>query len=132
MPALNQSQKTKSIKLINKDMANKYLKLFLILLVVAIIVPQIVLASWWNPFSWGIWNRIFHFNRAPVACTTDAKICPDGSSVGRQGPKCEFKDCPNVVGGDRDEHGCIGSAGYSWCEVKNKCLRVWEELCEVN
>lgn len=34
-----------------------------------------------------------------------------------------------VVGGDRDEHGCIGSAGYSWCEEKQKCLRVWEEEC---
>jgi len=37
----------------------------------------------------------------------------------------------NVVGSDRDAHGCIGSAGYSWCEVKNKCLRIWEEKCEV-
>jgi hypothetical protein len=36
----------------------------------------------------------------------------------------------NLLGGDRDEHGCIGSAGYSWCEVKQKCLRVWEEKCE--
>ncbi len=34
-----------------------------------------------------------------------------------------------IVGGDRDEHGCIGSAGYSWCEAKQKCLRVWEEQC---
>lgn len=38
----------------------------------------------------------------------------------------------NIVGGDKDEHGCISSAGYSWCEVKNKCLRVWEEKCETN
>ena len=30
----------------------------------------------------------------PVACTMDAKICPDGSSVGRSGPKCEFAPCP--------------------------------------
>jgi hypothetical protein len=37
-----------------------------------------------------------------------------------------------LVGGDRDIHGCIGSAGYSWCEIKNKCLRVWEEKCEIN
>lgn len=29
-----------------------------------------------------------------VACTMDAKICPDGSSVGRTGPKCEFAACP--------------------------------------
>jgi len=35
-----------------------------------------------------------------------------------------------LVGGDRDEHGCIGSAGYTWCEEKQKCLRVWEEECE--
>ena len=35
----------------------------------------------------------------------------------------------NIVGNDRDEHGCIGSAGYSWCEEKQKCLRVWEEPC---
>ncbi|MFA5936060.1 MAG: hypothetical protein WC787_04380 [Patescibacteria group bacterium] len=30
----------------------------------------------------------------PVACTMEAKICPDGSSVGRQGPNCEFAPCP--------------------------------------
>ncbi|MFH1685066.1 MAG: hypothetical protein ABH983_02055 [Candidatus Micrarchaeota archaeon] len=34
-----------------------------------------------------------------------------------------------LVGGDSDEHGCIGSAGYSWCEEKQKCLRSWEEPC---
>ena len=31
----------------------------------------------------------------PVACTTEAKICPDGSSVGRTGPTCEFAQCPD-------------------------------------
>lgn len=30
-----------------------------------------------------------------VACTMEAKICPDGSAVGRTGPKCEFEKCPN-------------------------------------
>lgn len=30
----------------------------------------------------------------PVMCTMDAKICPDGSAVGRQGPNCEFAACP--------------------------------------
>lgn len=29
-----------------------------------------------------------------VACTMDAKICPDGSAVGRSGPNCEFAPCP--------------------------------------
>lgn len=31
-----------------------------------------------------------------VACTEEAKICPDGSAVGRSGPNCEFPDCPDV------------------------------------
>ena len=29
-----------------------------------------------------------------VACTEEAKVCPDGSSVGREGPNCEFAACP--------------------------------------
>lgn len=29
-----------------------------------------------------------------VACAQDAKICPDGSSVGRVPPFCEFAPCP--------------------------------------
>jgi hypothetical protein len=35
---------------------------------------------------------------APVACTLEAKVCPDGSSVGRSGPDCAFTACayPNV------------------------------------
>ncbi len=35
-----------------------------------------------------------------------------------------------IIGGDTDEGGCLIGAGYSWCEVKQKCLRVWEEPCE--
>ena len=33
---------------------------------------------------------------------------------------------PALVGGDRDEHGCIGSAGYSWDAENAKCVRPWE------
>lgn len=29
-----------------------------------------------------------------VACTMEAKLCPDGSYVGRSGPRCEFAPCP--------------------------------------
>lgn len=29
-----------------------------------------------------------------IACTLEAKQCPDGSFVGRQGPQCEFTACP--------------------------------------
>jgi len=29
-------------------------------------------------------------------------------------------------GSDRDAHGCIASAGYSWCADTNQCERPWE------
>ena len=31
-----------------------------------------------------------------VACTMEAKLCPDGSYVGRTGPNCEFAPCPDA------------------------------------
>jgi len=34
-----------------------------------------------------------------------------------------------MPGSDSDSHGCIGSAGYTWCEAKGKCIRTWEEEC---
>lgn len=37
-----------------------------------------------------------------VACTMDAKLCPDGSYVGRIPPICEFAPCPDE-NGDNDK-----------------------------
>jgi len=34
----------------------------------------------------------------PVFCTMDAKLCPDGSYVGRIPPNCEFAACPTGNG----------------------------------
>ena len=42
----------------------------------------------------------------------------------------EIGETEIMPGSDRDEHGCIGSAGYEWCEPKEKCIRPWEEDCE--
>lgn len=35
-------------------------------------------------------------NQTETACTLDAKICPDGSTVGRTGPNCKFAPCPRT------------------------------------
>lgn len=79
------------------------------------------------------------FNECASACRHDpkAEVCTMQCVL-----VCEFNNAnankpltppdaknPPIVGGDRDEHGCIGSAGYQWCENKNKCLRIWEEPC---
>lgn len=32
-----------------------------------------------------------------------------------------------AVGSDKDEHGCLPSAGYTWSEVQKDCIRLWEK-----
>lgn len=33
-----------------------------------------------------------------------------------------------IVGGDKDTHGCIASAGYTWSVVKDSCIRPFEQI----
>ena len=37
-----------------------------------------------------------------------------------------FTPAKPMVGADRDSHGCISSAGYTYSVVRNTCIRVWE------
>ncbi len=46
----------------------------------------------------------------PIGCTKDAKICPDGSVVGRVGPNCKFEKCP-LVEDPTTQTFCGGIAG---------------------
>lgn len=41
-----------------------------------------------------LWPDFFVQEPEPVFCTQEAKLCPDGSYVGRGGPNCEFTACP--------------------------------------
>ncbi|MDG1064810.1 MAG: amidohydrolase [Luminiphilus sp.] len=36
------------------------------------------------------------------------------------------------VGSDSDSNGCIGSAGYQWCEKQDACVRPWEIVAAVS
>jgi len=36
------------------------------------------------------------------------------------------------TGGDRDKHGCIGSAGYTWSVLKGSCIRIFESGIRMN
>jgi len=60
----------------------------------------------------------------------EEKIVPTEDAVAPAQNDSPVEENKTLVGGDRDEHGCIPSAGYSWCEPKQKCLRIWEEECE--
>ena len=41
----------------------------------------------------GVYWYLVKTKLAPVACTLEAKLCPDDSYVGRTGPSCEFASC---------------------------------------
>jgi len=55
-----------------------------------------------------------------VACTMDAKICPDGSAVGRVAPNCEFAPCPAEL----EKNYCTPEQRKA--EV---CTEIWEPVC---
>ncbi len=43
-------------------------------------------------------GNVIHPLPSHVACTQEAKQCPDGSYVGRSGSSCEFAPCQSTVG----------------------------------
>lgn len=66
---------------------------FLVIAVLIIIVILLAGAFWFTKIQ----TKTSTPSLTPtpeVACTMDAKICPDGSAVGRSGPNCEFEACP--------------------------------------
>ena len=59
-----------------------------LIIIITIIILAVILGG-----GYYIYSKLEQ--QKPVACTTEAKICPDGSSVGRTGPNCEFASCSN-------------------------------------
>lgn len=49
-----------------------------------------------------------------AACPMDAKLCPDGSSVGRTGPNCEFAECPRTVTSGGQGSSCQSDSDCSF------------------
>ena len=61
-------------------------------LAVFLLLPYIL----WVSFAGYLNYSILILNQAePIACAMDAKLCPDGSYVGRIPPKCDFAACPS-------------------------------------
>lgn len=72
---------------------------------------------------------------AAVACTMDAKQCPDGSWVGRVAPSCAFKACPNTTGADTSSPSRINvlypTAGMSF--TAGQPMRIsWQAVVSAN
>jgi len=58
---------------------------------------------------------------SPQACTAEAKLCPDGTAVGRTGPNCEFESCPDV------------KENRVYCTEEQKqadaCIEIYQPVC---
>lgn len=94
------------------------------------------------------WLSVGSRDVQPIACTMEAKLCPDGSAVGRTGPNCEFAACPEAkpvpkpIGGDVvlsvGQTGKVGDLGItvntlvgdSRCPVDVQCI--WAGEFKVN
>ncbi len=61
---------------------------------VLLLAPYLLWVSFAGYINFSIWQLN---GPSQIACTLEAKICPDGSSVGRTGLKCEFSKCPDEV-----------------------------------
>lgn len=73
-----------------------------------------------------------------VACTMDAKICPDGSAVGRIPPNCEFATCPqslndacvNHLGEPQDSGACANIPDEARsCRANGDCIATCSKGC---
>lgn len=51
-------------------------------------------------FGYLLWYS-FAQQKEGISCTQDARLCPNGSYVGRTGPACEFAPCPSNPDGWR-------------------------------
>lgn len=62
----------------------------------------------------------------PVACTQDAKLCPDGSYVSRMPPSCDFTPCPPA-----ENNGTEPPKNYCSPEQRQAdfCVQLYQPVC---
>lgn len=60
--------------------------------ILIILIVIVVLAGIWLSLKFLISKSLSE----PIACTLEAKACPDGSYVGRTLPECAFAPCPDT------------------------------------
>lgn len=61
-----------------------------------------------------------------LACA-GAFLVSCGNAREKKAETADAAEKTEMVGNDKDEHGCIASAGYTWSEVQKDCIRLWEK-----
>ncbi len=87
--------------------------------------PQIMCVGRWLYDSGAGCSYRCDGDEPPVACTMEAKLCPDGSAVGRNaGNNCEFDPCPDGGGQEASSHVCTDSE-----KVNVACTMDYNPVC---
>lgn len=81
-------------------------------ILISIVVLAVLVAGGWY---WYSLNK--NQEGDIIGCPQDAKICPDGSAVGRTGPNCEFAACPQT-GSRNPESGIMDTS--DWKTYRNE------------
>jgi exonuclease VII small subunit len=69
---------------------------FFLPLIVFLIIASTTMIVYAQDDADGVRGARMFRGEEPVACAQDARRCPDGSYVGRTGPRCEFAACPGT------------------------------------
>jgi len=88
---------------------------------VFVIVAVVAIALFFS----GVFNQAVQPGQ--IACTLEAKICPDGSAVGRSGPDCEFSPCPTASPNSCDAKpvdSCQQAVGCAVCPPCAACSSI--------
>ncbi|MEK7638192.1 MAG: hypothetical protein AAB375_02085 [Patescibacteria group bacterium] len=77
-----------------------------VLAAIIAVCAYLVAANFWSFWPYG--------SEDGVVCTMEAKICPDGTGVGRTGPNCEFAACPGEIVYTNNQFGFQIALPQSW------------------
>ena len=88
----------------------------------------------------GLFTYFFIFDTILPSCTKEAKICPDGTGVGRIGANCEFEECPSLTYCDAENTCPQGFDCYKmpdnespYCYIQdiNPCFKCESKKCAI-
>jgi len=128
-------------------MQNKILKYLLIILVIAFVVPQIAMASWWNPFSWN-WNNAWSAiikkmtpNIEPINNKINNSTLPPKNDANNTSNNASNNQATNNSNADYNKElskiensDCAGLTEYlkkysnqaNYCNISSDCITLYD------
>jgi tryptophan-rich sensory protein len=93
-----------------------------------LLIPYILWVSFAGFLNFTLWQLNKNTIVPPmIACTMEAKLCPDGTAVGRSGPNCEFAPCSGEIDLAKELADCLPKSDLA---SKEKCDSLLAEITD--